>query len=117
MPIKDFEADNPTAGTMKENSRLRQRNESLRKDCRQLTEKAEGRDGPNPEMLKALLAKAERTGGLPSVANAVVDALSELRFKMPRRGERHRPRFRAAACNADIGTRCKCIGMPAWSGA
>lgn len=42
MPIKDFEADDLMAGTMKENSRLRQENESLRKVCRQLTEKAEG---------------------------------------------------------------------------
>ena len=57
MPIKDFEADDLMAGTMKENSRLRQENESLRKVCRQLTEKAEGRDGPNPEMVKALSAK------------------------------------------------------------
>lgn len=61
MPIKDFEADDLMAGTMKENSRLRQENESLRKVCRQLTEKAEGRDGPNPEMVKALSAKAERS--------------------------------------------------------
>ena len=61
MPIKDFEADDLTAGTMKENSRLRQENELLRKECRQLTEKAEGRDGPNPEMVKALLAEAERS--------------------------------------------------------
>jgi hypothetical protein len=37
MSIKDFEADDLTAGTtMKENSRLRQENESLRKECRQL---------------------------------------------------------------------------------
>ena len=58
MSIKDFEADDLTAGTtMKENSRLRQENESLRKECRQLTEKADGRDYPNPEMVKALLAE------------------------------------------------------------
>ena len=61
MPIKDFEADDLTAGTMKENSRLRQENELLRKECRQLTEKADGRDYPNPEMVKALLAEAERS--------------------------------------------------------
>ena len=60
MPIKDFEADDLTTGTMKENSRLRQENESLRKECRRLTEKADGRDYPNPEMVKALLAEAER---------------------------------------------------------
>ena len=35
MPIKDFEADDLMAGTMKENSRLRQENVSLRKECRQ----------------------------------------------------------------------------------
>ena len=61
MPIKDFEANELTAGTMKENSRLRQENELLRKECRQLTEKADGRDGPNPEIVKALLAEAERS--------------------------------------------------------
>ncbi|MGC1940709.1 MAG: hypothetical protein WA697_21055 [Pseudolabrys sp.] len=61
MPIKDFEADDLTTGTMKENSRLRQENESLRKECRRLTEKADGRDYPNPEMVKALLAEAERS--------------------------------------------------------
>ena len=60
MPIKDFEADDLTTGTMKENSRLRQENESLRKECRRLTEKADGRDYPNPEIVKALLAEAER---------------------------------------------------------
>ena len=61
MPIKDFEADDLTTGTMKENSRLRQENELLRKECRRLTEKADGRDYPNPEMVKALLAEAERS--------------------------------------------------------
>lgn len=61
MPIKDFEADDLTTGTMKENSRLRQENESLRKECRRLTEKADGRNYPNPEMVKALLAEAERS--------------------------------------------------------
>ena len=44
MPIKDFEVDDFTAGTMRENSRLRQDNESLRKECRQLAATGEGRD-------------------------------------------------------------------------
>jgi hypothetical protein len=57
MPIRDFEADDLTAWTMRENSRLRQENESLRKDCRQL---AATRNRPNSEMVKALLAEAER---------------------------------------------------------
>jgi hypothetical protein len=53
MPIKDFEAD--TAQTMRESSRLRQQNESLREECRQLTAKADVRK------VKALLAEAERS--------------------------------------------------------
>ena len=57
MPIKDFEADDFTAGTMRENSRLRQENELLRKECRQLAATGEGRDS---EIVKALLAEAER---------------------------------------------------------
>ena len=61
MPIKDFEADDLTAGTMRENSRLRQENESLRKECRQLAAKAEGRNYPNAEIVKALLAEAEHS--------------------------------------------------------
>jgi hypothetical protein len=60
MPIRDFEADDLTAWTMRENSRLRQENESLRKDCRQLAATGEGRNRPNSEMVKALLAEAER---------------------------------------------------------
>jgi hypothetical protein len=60
MPIKDFEADDLTAGTMRENSRLRQENESLRKECRKLAATGEGRNRPNSEMVKALLAEAER---------------------------------------------------------
>jgi hypothetical protein len=45
---------------MWENSRLRQENESLRKECRQLAATGEGRNRPNSEMVKALLAEAER---------------------------------------------------------
>ena len=59
MPIRDFEADDLTAWTMRENSRLRQQNESLRKECRQLATTGEGH--PNPEMVKALLVEAERS--------------------------------------------------------
>jgi hypothetical protein len=59
MPIKNFEADDRTAGTMRENARLRQENESLRKACRQLAATGEGR--PDPEVMKALLAEAERS--------------------------------------------------------
>ena len=51
--------DDLTAGTMRENSRLRQQNESLRKECRQLATTGEGH--PNPEMVKALLVEAERS--------------------------------------------------------
>jgi hypothetical protein len=57
MPIKDFEVDDFTAGTMRENSRLRQDNESLRKECRQLAATGEGRDS---KIVKALLTEAER---------------------------------------------------------
>ena len=53
--------DDLTAGTMRENSRLRQENESLRKACRQLATKREGCNYPNPEMVKALLVEAERS--------------------------------------------------------
>lgn len=60
MPIRDFEADDLTAWTMRENSRLRQENESLCKECRQLAATGEGRNRPNSEMVKALLAEAER---------------------------------------------------------
>ena len=52
MPIKDFPADDLTAGTLRENSRLRQENESLRKACTQLA--ATGEDRPDPERVKAL---------------------------------------------------------------
>ena len=61
MPRKDIEADGLTAETMRENFRLRQENELLRKECRQLAAKAEGRKRPNTEMVKALLAEAERS--------------------------------------------------------
>ena len=47
--------------TMRENFRLRQENELLRKECRLLAAKAEGRKRPNTEMVKALLAEAERS--------------------------------------------------------
>jgi hypothetical protein len=53
--------DDRTAGTMRENSRLRQQNESLRKECRQLANKREGCNYPNPEMVKAVLVEAQRS--------------------------------------------------------
>ena len=46
---------------MRENFRLRQENELLRKECRLLAAKADGRKRPNTEMVKALLAEAERS--------------------------------------------------------
>jgi hypothetical protein len=46
MPRKDIEADGLTAETMRENFRLRQENELLRKECRQLAAKADGRKRP-----------------------------------------------------------------------
>ena len=61
MPRKDIEADGLTAETMRENFRLRQENELLRKECRLLAAKADGRKRPNTEMVKALLAEAERS--------------------------------------------------------
>jgi hypothetical protein len=61
MPIKDFEADDLTAETMRENFRLRRQNELLREECRQLSAKADVRNRPNTEMVKALLAEAERS--------------------------------------------------------
>jgi hypothetical protein len=61
MPRKDTEADGLTAETMRENFRLRQENELLRKECRLLAAKADGRKRPNTEMVKALLAEAERS--------------------------------------------------------
>ena len=62
MPTKDkdIETNLDPAGTMRENFRQRQENELLRKECRQLDAKAQGRKRPNPEMVKALLAEAER---------------------------------------------------------
>ena len=50
MPRKDIEADGLTAETMRENFRLRQENELLRKECRLLAAKADGRKRPNTEM-------------------------------------------------------------------
>ena len=61
MPRKDIEADGLTAETMRENFRLRQENELLRKECRLLAAKADRRKRPNTEMVKALLAEAERS--------------------------------------------------------
>jgi hypothetical protein len=61
MPTKDFEADDLTVETMRENFRLRQQNESLREGCRQLAAKAGVRNLPNADMVKALLAEAERS--------------------------------------------------------
>ena len=61
MPRKDIEADGLTAETMRENFRLRQENELLGKECRLLAAKADGRKRPNTEMVKALLAEAERS--------------------------------------------------------
>jgi len=62
MPTKDkdIETNLDPAGTMRENFRQRQENELLRKECRQLDAKAQGRKRPNPEMVKALLSEAER---------------------------------------------------------
>ena len=61
MPIKDFEADDLTAETMRENFRLRRQNELLREECRQVAAKADVSNRPNAEMVKALLAEAERS--------------------------------------------------------
>ena len=61
MPIKDFEADDLTAATIRESFRLRQQNKSLREECRQLAAKADVRNRPNTEIVKALLAEAERS--------------------------------------------------------
>ena len=61
MPTKDFKADDLTAETMRENCRLRQRNELLRAECRQLAAKAGVRNRPNADVVKALLAEAERS--------------------------------------------------------
>ena len=63
MPTKDLKADDLTAETMRENFRLRQQNESLRQECKQLAAKAGTRNGPNADMVKALLAEAERSVG------------------------------------------------------
>ena len=57
MPIKDFEADDLTAETMRENFRLRRQNESLREECRQVAAKADVSNRPNAEMVKALLRR------------------------------------------------------------
>jgi hypothetical protein len=61
MPIKDFEADDLTAETMRENFRLRRQNESLREECRKVAAKADVSNRPNAEMVKALLAEAEHS--------------------------------------------------------
>ena len=61
MPIKDFEADDLTAETMRENFRLRRQNELLREECRQVAAKADVSNRPNAEMVKALLAEAEHS--------------------------------------------------------
>ncbi|MGB8896642.1 MAG: hypothetical protein WCD13_20385 [Pseudolabrys sp.] len=61
MRIKYFEADDLTAETIRETFRLRQQNESLREECRQLAAKADVRNRPNTEMVKTLLMEAERS--------------------------------------------------------
>jgi hypothetical protein len=57
--IHDLETNADPAGTMRENIRLRQENEMLRKECRQVAAQAARNKGPDAEIVEALLAEAE----------------------------------------------------------